>query len=114
MKSPPRKVRGRPWRPGKSGNPKGRPPDIPLEVKAAAQTHSAEAMAVLVKWMGSSNPRASLMACELTIERAFGPPPKAVEVAGTDDLAAMAREGLVAELAATLAKFGIDPGGVEG
>jgi hypothetical protein len=56
----------------------------------------------------------ALRAAEILIERAFGPPPKVVEVAAPDGLATMSRAKLIDELHAALTGFGIDPAGLKG
>lgn len=59
---------------GQSGNPKGRPKKTPdlVEVEALAREHTPEAMERLAYWMRSDNPKASVSAANILIERAHG------------------------------------------
>jgi hypothetical protein len=65
------KPRGRPFPRGSSGNPKGRPKEH-KEVQAAAREHTIEAISTLVFWLRSGGPRASIMAADMLLDRAWG------------------------------------------
>jgi hypothetical protein len=65
---------------GVSGNPGGRPKGR-TEFALLAQEHTTEALNRLVHWMKSSKEAASIKACQLIIERAWGAPPSADEAA---------------------------------
>lgn len=66
---------------GQSGNPKGRPKDT--TAKTIARQYAQEAFEKLVEWMRSENPKASLVACQVIIERAFGKPTQEIELSGS-------------------------------
>src|SRR5262249_27913662 len=70
-------VRGRPFRKGKSGNPGGRPKGSE-ELRALAQAHTAEAIDRLVRWMRTSNAKASVAACNALLDRGWGKPVQAI------------------------------------
>lgn len=72
----------RPWQPGQSGNPGGRPKVNP-ELRRAAQEHSAEALDTLVKVMRTGKPSEQLLAAREILDRAWGKPAQAVEVTDT-------------------------------
>ena len=69
---------------GKSGNPGGRPKKTPelIEVENLCKQHSPEAVAKLVEWMHSDNPKASTAACFGILAQAFGTPKQRVEHTG--------------------------------
>ncbi len=69
----------RPWQPGQSGNPGGRPKVNP-ELRRAAQEHSVEALDVLVEVMRTGRPGERLQAAREILDRAYGKPSQAVEV----------------------------------
>lgn len=79
-----KKQRGRPFRKGQSGNPGGRPAKTPdlLEVERLAREASPAAIQRLVFWMNSTDPSASVKACNAILDRAFGKPAQAVEHTG--------------------------------
>jgi hypothetical protein len=70
------------WKPGQSGNPGGRPKEE-REVLELARQHSPEAIRKLVEWMRSDSSKASIMACQALLDRAFGKPAQAVAVSGS-------------------------------
>jgi hypothetical protein len=81
-------VRGRPFRKGQSGNPGGRPRSY-AEFRAAAISHSEEALATLVGLMRSAeNDTVRLAACREILDRAFGKAPISADLTitpGDDD-----------------------------
>lgn len=62
---------------GQSGNPGGRK-KIPDCITNLAKDKSKRAMERLVEWMEGDDPRASVRACEIILERAWGKPVQAV------------------------------------
>ncbi len=72
----------RPWQPGQSGNPLGRP-KTPEAVKKAYKEHSLEAMDRLVALMRSEDERIALEASRYITDRAFGRPTE--KIAGDED-----------------------------
>lgn len=78
-----------PFEPGKSGNPGGRAPEgaMEKEVKRLAKEKSPEAIARLVEWMKSDNPKASVSACNAILDRAFGKPKQELDHGITGGLA---------------------------
>ncbi len=62
------------FKPGKSGNPGGRPA-VPAEVLDACRALSLEAVEILRNWMHQSDdPAASVRACNSILDRAWGKP----------------------------------------
>lgn len=79
-----RRVVGRPFQPGQSGNPNGRS-KIAAEVRALAQQHCPEAIATLAELMRTSpDERVRLSAAEAILDRGVGRPIQAVEVTHED------------------------------
>lgn len=78
---------GKPFAPGKSGNPGGRPRD---EVKGLARQHGPEAINKLVEWMRSGNAKASVSAATALLDRGWGKPTQ--PVSGDDDAAPIIHE----------------------
>lgn len=73
------------WKPGQSGNPKGRPKkdrDIIKQAKDAAE----DGMKTLVKLMKSSDERVALAAAQAIIDRAIGKPVNTTVNVGKRDL----------------------------
>jgi HEAT repeat protein len=70
---------GRPFPPGVSGNPGGVPKGM-AEVRALARTFTQEAIVRLADWMRSENPKASVAAASILLDRGWGKPVAAVEV----------------------------------
>ena len=65
------------WQPGQSGNPGGRPKENE-ELKALARTFTAEAIERLAHWMRSDEPRASVAAVSVLLDRGYGKPAQAM------------------------------------
>lgn len=51
---------------------KGKGPRVPQEIKDVAKAYTLEAMGVLINWMRSDNPAASLKATEMILDRGWG------------------------------------------
>ncbi len=66
--------RGRPFSPGVSGNPGGRP-RVPRDVRQALRIHTPEAIDTLVRVMRTASPSLALRAAEAILDRAWGRPP---------------------------------------
>lgn len=66
---------------GQSGNPGGRATKTPelREVEELARQASPMALKRLVHWAKSRNPSASVKACQVILERAFGKPTQHIE-----------------------------------
>jgi len=77
--------RGRPFQPGQSGNPGGRP-KLLAEVKALAAEHTKDAIKALSEI--AKNPKAlavaRVSAANALLDRAWGKPTQAVEMSGPD------------------------------
>jgi len=78
---------GRPFKPGQSGNPSGRP-KIPKEVVDAARAHTTRAIEVLSEILNDVTAKAKdrISAANALLDRGWGKPVQAVSVGGdTDD-----------------------------
>jgi hypothetical protein len=62
---------------GKSGNPGGRP-KAHGDLRELARQHTADALARLVYWMNSDNPKASTFASSTLLDRGWGKAPQAL------------------------------------
>lgn len=69
------------FKPGKSGNPGGRPKWV-SESKELCGARTPEAIERLVYWMRSEDPRASVSAANAILDRALGKPAQAIEHTG--------------------------------
>src|SRR5262245_39803414 len=68
----------KPWQPGHSGNPGGRP-QASLEVRALARDHTAEALQTIVEIMRHGRSDAvRLAAAEAILDRGWGRPTQAI------------------------------------
>lgn len=67
------KVIGRPFQPGQSGNPGGRPKSQD-HVRNLARQHSTRALLKLIELTASSDERVALAASKEILDRAFGRP----------------------------------------
>jgi hypothetical protein len=76
-------VNGRPFQPGQSGNPGGRPKTDP-EVKALARAYTEEAIDRLAYWMKSDDQRASVAAANALLDRAWGKAARAATTEGDE------------------------------
>jgi hypothetical protein len=65
------RVVGRPFTPGQSGNPRGRP-KIDPDVRNLARRHAPDALAKLIALMSHPRPEIALRACEAVLDRAYG------------------------------------------
>jgi hypothetical protein len=72
------KPRGRPFQPGKSGNPGGRPKGD-ATVKELARAHTVEAIETLVAMLGAESERTRVAAAEALLSRGWGTPTAHVE-----------------------------------
>lgn len=94
------------WKPGQSGNPKGRQPDAELAKLRAAGAdlfgpHAEEARGVVLELMRKSkSDKVRLASAETVLERALGKPPVEVQV---DDLRRVTTDDLLAALPEALA-----------
>jgi hypothetical protein len=95
------KQRGRPFQPGQSGNPGGRP-KVAAEIRDLARHHTATALRTLVEIAehGESE-NARVAAANALLDRGWGKPRQEVEIGGTlnledltdDELLRIARSG---------------------
>lgn len=72
---------GRPFAKGKSGNPGGRP-KLESDIRALAQRHGPAAFQRLLELMRSDNERVAAIAAQAILDRGFGKPRQAVDIAG--------------------------------
>lgn len=73
--------RGRPFKPGQSGNPGGRPKDV-HGITALAREHCPAALMRLVQLMDSKNESVARAACAEVLDRGIGRPVQALEHSG--------------------------------
>lgn len=69
---------------GQSGNPGGRPKEDD-EIKRLARTHGPDALKRLAWWLKSDNPKASVSAAQVLLDRGYGKPAQQVGVGLNDD-----------------------------
>ena len=79
-----KKPRGRPFKPGKSGNPGGRPKGL-TEMRLAAREHTIEALGILTAIMRSRKATATarVRAVSELLDRAWGKPMQELVVEGS-------------------------------
>jgi len=107
-----RKPRGKPFAKGQSGNPSGRK-KVPADVIEAAKAHTQTAISTLADiCTHGADEKARISAAEALLNRAWGKPTERHELTGanggpvhTKTTADLTDE----ELAAEIAKFGIQP-----
>lgn len=81
------------FKPGQSGNPGGQS-KVAMEAKRLAQGYAIEAIEKLAYWMRCDDPKASIEACKVILDRGLGKP-KEIEVEDQlTDLAGMDEEQL--------------------
>lgn len=68
----------KPWQPGQSGNPNGRPV-MPPDVKEALQAGSKRAAERLVELIESDDPRVATVAAQAVLDRLYGKPAQQVD-----------------------------------
>lgn len=81
-------VRGRPFQPGQSGNPGGRPKEE-IRVKELARQHTVAAVDTLVKGLKAKGERTRVAAAEALLDRGWGKATQHHEVDAGDELAAL-------------------------
>lgn len=97
----------RPWKPGQSGNPNGRP-KVPEDVKAALKKNTLRAVQRLVELMESQDERVAILACNSILDRSLGKAQAAVDVDGEED--APKAMNLTAEQALRIVEQGLRNG----
>lgn len=79
--------RGRPFEPGQSGNPGGRP-KMPEELKAAMRGLADTAIKVLREAMEGDDPRSRILAANTVLDRGYGKATQPIVAEGVDMAAA--------------------------
>ena len=89
-----KKTLGRPFPPGQSGNPGGRPKALKA-VEELARSHTTSAVSILNEIAKSkrSPAAARVSACIALLDRGWGKPKQAIEATMSFDLAEMMRQG---------------------
>jgi hypothetical protein len=80
---PQRRVPGRPFPKGVSGNPGGRAKPGSLDIAALARSHAPEAIEALVR--GLKDPKHYVHAAQVLLDRGFGKPQQTLAVDGVMD-----------------------------
>ncbi len=86
------------FKPGQSGNPGGRPREVP-EIKALAREHGPEAIARLAELLKSKDGKVAVAAARELLDRGYGRAPQEVHIDGyevmpTGRLMVLAREAM--------------------
>jgi hypothetical protein len=66
------------WKPGQSGNPRGRPP-APVDIAALAREHGPRCIAVAAELLDDPDSRIRLGALTALLDRGFGKPRQTIE-----------------------------------
>jgi hypothetical protein len=66
---------------GQSGNPAGRRKEDG-DLRELVRKHTSKAIERLVYWMNSDEPKASVSAASILLDRGWGKPAQAVEISG--------------------------------
>jgi hypothetical protein len=74
----------KPWKPGVSGNPRGRP-KVAEEVRSLARAHGQRALERLVELIDDPDPRVAFMASREVLDRAYGKPAPPTDVDDQDN-----------------------------
>ncbi len=77
----------KPFRPGQSGNPNGRPKKIQT-VAQLAEDNSEKALKKLIKLIDDTNSKVALAAAQAVLDRAMGKPKQSLDVGTTKKNAA--------------------------
>ena len=96
----------RPWKPGQSGNPSGRPKKD-RHVADTANQHADKALRKLIQLMDSEDDRVALAAVREVLDRAVGKPKQALDVSDKRDAADYSESELLA--IARMGSAGADP-----
>lgn len=102
---------GRPFKPGQSGNPSGRPKEI-IEVAKAARERTAEALATLTEIMRDKEASAAarVSAALGILERGWGKAPATITLLhDNDDMKDLSDAELIAIASGTRSNGGTDP-----
>ena len=91
-------ARGRPFQPGQSGNPLGRP-KIPEDVREATRAACPKAVAVLIELLDDKKSLIRLEAAKTLLDRGYGKPMQMqdiqLDIAGSLDIDAQVRRILL-------------------
>lgn len=89
------KVIGKPFQPGQSGNPNGRP-KIAGEIKALARQHGPEAFRRVLELLKSDDERVAFVAAQEILNRAYGKPTQYLDVTERKDISDLTDDELAA------------------
>lgn len=92
---------------GQSGNPGGRPRKSAeqLEIERLAREHGPNAIKRLAHWMDSDNPKASISACQVLLNRGYGAPDVSINSTVTHELGSLSDADLAAEIQREVARL---------
>jgi hypothetical protein len=71
------------WKPGQSGNPRGRPP-APVDIAALARVHGPRCIDVAVELLGDADPKVRLATVIALLDRGFGRPMQTISTPDGD------------------------------